>query len=77
MSRIYQGDDWMNADNGKPGATFEPTRAQEQARIDREFGEGLITRERWSFQTDELSRTERWTAQGKRKHQAMSEADRR
>ena len=66
MSHIYKGEDWMQADDGKPGTTWNPTRSQEQARVNRLYAEGKISRNDWSDRTDELGKVERWSASGRK-----------
>lgn len=61
MSTVYIDDEWKYCgDDSKP-----PTRAEEQARIDREYALGRMSREEWSKRFDELGNPEIWISEGK------------
>ena len=62
MSKIWNGDEWKYCDNGKEP---EPTRAQEQSRIDVEYCNGRMERSEWLTRTDELSDVSKWVSTGK------------
>jgi len=42
-----------------------PTRNQEQMRIDTEYVRNRMTKEEWQEQTEELSNSRKWNAQGR------------
>lgn len=69
MSKVYYDDEWKRAKDpveiAPPIPKANPTRAQEQARIDNLYGNGLIEREEWLERTAELSDPLKWSAEGK------------
>lgn len=60
---VYEGDTWKNTPT--PVETHNPTRAQEQARIDTEYYNGRMGLAEWRTLTDELSEPTKWCGKGR------------
>lgn len=65
MSGIFEGDDWKRVSEAKPETEHGPTRAEEQSRVDREYGEGRMPLSLWQFKTKELSEPTKWCTEGR------------
>ncbi len=63
MSRVFEGDEWKYTDGPQPN----PTRAEEQSRINSEYAAGKISRSQWSTAFDILSNVEIWGVKGRKK----------
>jgi len=67
MSGSYEGDEWkyLEAMEDELAETRPVTRAEEQARINREYVRGRMPLERWRLKTRQLGDPEKWSAEGR------------
>jgi hypothetical protein len=58
----YPGDTWQHQ---PPPAPIPNTRAQEQTKVDLDYGEGRISLADWLEKTTDLSDPDKWAATGR------------